>query len=405
MAWNEPGGQKPRDPWGGGGKGGGNNNGGNNDQGPPDLDEVIRNLKDKLGGAFGGGGKSSGGGSGGGAASGGIAVVVIAVLLFVYVFWAFFQVDSAEQGVVLRFGKLHRIVDPGLNWHLPPFEEYHKVNVTQVNSHRISEEMLSGDTNIVSVTLDVQYRVLDPAAYLLKVANSESVLRNATESALRHVVGSKTINAVLSSERESLRSEVQTRLQDYLDTYSTGLLVSAVVLDSTQAPAAVRDAFQDVTRAREDEDRFQKEAESYANAIIPEARGRAQRLREEAEAYRAEVEARATGEADRFMALLTEYNNAPEVTRERLYIETMQEVIGNSSKVLVDVKGGDSLIYLPLDQIMKQHQDRSSSSSSDAPERTSVPSRDGSTNAGSSSSGTRSSSQQQSLYGRSREVR
>lgn len=398
MAWNEPGGQKPRDPWGGGG--GGNKN----DQGPPDLDEVIRNLKDKLGGAFGGKGGNNSGGGGSSAPSGGVVAIVIAVLLFVYAFWAFFQVDSAEQGVVLRFGKLHRIVDPGLNWHLPPFEEYSKVNVTQVNSHRISEEMLTGDTNIVSVTLDVQYRVLDPAAYLLKVSNSERVLRNATESALRHVVGSKTINAVLSSEREALRSEVQLRLQEYLDTYSTGLLVSAVVLDSTQAPAAVRDAFQDVTRAREDEDRFQKEAEAYANAVIPEARGRAQRLREEAEAYRAEVEARATGEASRFSALLTEYRQAPEVTRERLYIETMQEVIGRSSKVLVDVQGGDSLIYLPLDQIMKQHRERDTSSGSSSDRSSSQrDSGGGSGSGGSNASG--SNQQPRSLYGRTREVR
>lgn len=396
MAWNEPGGQKPRDPWGGGG--GGNNN----DQGPPDLDEVIRNLKDKLGGAFGGKGGNNSGGGGGSAPSAGVVSVVIAVLLFVYAFWAFFQVDSAEQGVVLRFGKLHRIVDPGLNWHLPPFEKYSKVNVTQVNSHRISEEMLTGDTNIVSVTLDVQYRVLDPAAYLLKVSNSERVLRNATESALRHVVGSKTINAVLSSEREALRSEVQLRLQDYLDTYSTGLLVSAVVLDSTQAPAAVRDAFQDVTRAREDEDRFQKEAEAYANAVIPEARGRAQRLREEAEAYRAEVESRATGEASRFLALLTEYRQAPEVTRERLYIETMQEVIGRSSKVLVDVQGGDSLIYLPLDQIMKQHRERDTSSGSSG-DRSTSQRESSSGSGGSNASG--NNQQSRSLYGRTREVR
>ena len=184
--------------------------------------------------------------------------------------------------------------------------------------------------------------------------------------------------------------------------------MSAVVLDSTQAPAAVREAFQDVTRAREDEDRFQKEAETYANAVIPEARGRAQRLREEAEAYRAEVEARATGEASRFSALLTEYRNAPQVTRERLYIETMQEVIGNSSKVLVDVQGGDSLIYLPLDQIMKQHRERGDSSSDSSRRSDSGSSSgSGSSSAGSSSgSASSNSNQQRSLYGRSnREVR
>lgn len=398
MSWNEPGGQKPRDPWGGGG--------GNNNQGPPDLDVVIKNLKDKLGGAFGGGnrGGSGQGSSGGGA---GIIGIVLAVLIVIYGIWAAFQIDSAEQGVVLRFGKLHRVVEPGLNWHLPPFESYHKVNVTQMNSHRVNEEMLTGDTNIVGVTLEVQYRVIDPAAYLLKVANSDTVLRNATDSALRHVVGSKTINAVLSTEREDLRASVQRRLQEYLDEYSTGLLVAAVVLDSTAAPAAVREAFQDVARAREDEDRFKKEAEAYANAVIPEARGRAQRLREESEAYRAEIVDRARGEAERFGKLLTEYTRSPEVTRERLYLETMEEVLGNTSKVLVDVQGGDSLLYLPLDQIMKQHRDPASASGSGASRSSSSGvSSSSSTSSSSTAAGTSGNNASRSLYGRStREVR
>ena len=395
MAWNEPGGQKPRDPWGGGG-------GGNNNQGPPDLDEVLKNLKDKLGGVFGGGNGGSSGGDGPGAGSIGALVGVLLVGLFLfYSFWAFFQVDSAEQGVVLRFGKFDRIVEPGLNYHLPPFEEYHRINVTQVKSHQVSEEMLTADTNIVSVTLEVQYQVLDPVAYLLRVADSESVLINAAESALRHVVGGATIDGVLSTRREEIRQLVQVRLQDYLDSYGTGLLVSTVALDRTEAPAAVRDAFQDVTRAREDEDRFQKEAQAYANAVIPEARGRAQRVREEAEAYRAEIVDRATGEAERFGALLAEYQLAPEVTRERLYIETMESVLGETSKVLVDVQGGDSLIYLPLDQIMKRHQDPSAEGSSQRAEDTSAPSGrdDGGTTSSRRNSG-------DSFYGtRSREVR
>ena len=393
MAWNEPGGQKPRDPWGGGGSG-------NNNQGPPDLDVVIKNLKDKLGGAF-GGGKRGGGSQGSGGGAGLIGIVAV-VLVVIYGIWASFQVDSAEQGVVLRFGKLHRVVEPGLNWHLPPFEEYHKVNVTQANSHRVSEEMLTGDTNIVGVTLEVQYRVLDPAAYLLKVANSDTVLRNATDSALRHVVGSKTINAVLSTEREEVRAAVQARLQEYLDEYSTGLLVLAVVLDSTEAPAAVREAFQDVARAREDEDRFKKEAEAYANGIIPEARGRAQRLLEESEAYKAEIVDRARGEAERFGKLLTEYTRAPQVTRERLYLETMEEVLGNTSKVLVDVQGGDSLLYLPLDKLMEHHAPSSTGNS-----RTGSGS--GSTSNGSADTGATgtqpSRSSNTSLYGRNRELR
>lgn len=389
MAWNEPGGQKPRDPWSGGG-------GGKGPQGPPDLDQILTNLKKTL---LGGGG-NKGEGGGGNQSIGGILGIVALVFVVLYGVWAFFQVDSAEQGVVLRFGKLHRIVEPGLNWHLPPFESYRKVNVTKVYSHKVSEEMLSGDTNIVGVTLEVQYRVLDPAAYLLKVANSDAILRNATESALRHVVGSKTINAVMSTEREDLRRTVQIRLQEYLDEYSTGLLVSAVVLDSTAAPAAVRDAFQDVTRAREDEDRFKKEAEAYANGVIPEARGRAQRLREEAVAYRAEIVDRARGEAQRFGKLLTEYERAPEVTRKRLYLETMEAVLGNSSKVFLGSQSNNSMMYLPLDQIIQSSSGGRTQRSGDvAPVE--VPSLDTSSGQASSSG----DSEPTSLYRRKREVR
>ncbi|MEY1660998.1 FtsH protease activity modulator HflK [Isoalcanivorax beigongshangi] len=384
MAWNEPGGNKPRDPWGGG-------SGGKNTQGPPDLDEVFKNLKQKF---TGGGGGSQGSGAGFPKATLGLVAALLAVL---YLFWAAFQVDAAEQAVVLRFGKLHRVVDSGLNWHLPPFEQYRKVNVTQVRSHRVSEEMLTGDTNIVGVTLEVQYRVFDPEAYLLKVANADSMLRNATESALRHVAGSKTINAVLSTEREELRVAVQHRLQHYLDEYSTGLLVQAVVLDSTEAPAAVRDAFQDVTRAREDEDRFKKEAEAYANSLIPEARGRAQRLREEAQAYRAESVDRAEGEAERFGKLLTEYRRAPEVTRERLYLETLEAVFGNSSKVLVDSEGSNNMMYLPLDQLMRERAASGTGSNADS----SAPRAQTSTDSPATSQAPAS----RSLYNRQREAR
>ncbi len=351
MSWNEPGGQKPRDPWGGGGGGGGN-------QGPPDLDEVLRNLKKRVNSLFGGSGGGPGGGSGGGggaAAAAPVIAVILVLIMLVYAFTAFYQVDSAERAVVLRFGKFDRIEGPGLNWHFPPVEEYHKVNVTRVSSHRVSEEMLSKDTNIVSVDLEVQYRVLDPTAYLLRVEDSAEVLRNASESALRHVVGGSFIDEVLSERREEIRTLAGQRLQDYLDRYNTGLMVTAVALDRTEAPAEVRDAFQDVSRAREDEDRFQMQAEAYANRIIPEARGRAERLREEARAYRDQVTERATGEGRRFEQLANQYARAPEVTRQRLYLETMQEVMSRSSKVLVDIAEGSNLLYLPLDKMMERH--------------------------------------------------
>ncbi|MFN3714785.1 MAG: FtsH protease activity modulator HflK [Alcanivoracaceae bacterium] len=338
MAWNEPGGNKPRDPWGGGG-----------DQGPPDLDEVLKNLRGKFSGLF--GGKSGGGSSGGGAS---LLVIVFAALAVLYVFWAAFAVDQQERAVVLSFGKYDRTLGPGLNWHWPPVERYRKVNVDQTREYSLREEMLTRDTNIVGVDLKVQYRVVDAATYVLRVADSEAVLRNALESALRQVVGASNMDQVLIEERERIGTDVKARLQEYLDRYNTGLFVIELLLDRTAAPEAVRDAFADVARAKEDEERFRNEAQTYANGIIPDARGRAQRMREEAEAYRAQKISQAEGDAQRFEALLTEYRRAPAITRDRLYIETMEQVMSGVSKVLIDTKQGNNMLYLPLDQMIKQ---------------------------------------------------
>jgi membrane protease subunit HflK len=356
MGWNEPGGNgnKPRDPWGGGGN-----------QGPPDLDEVLRNLKKQLSGLFGGGkgGDGSGRPSGGGK-PGPLIAIVVGVLAVIYVGIGLFQVDESQRAVVLKFGKFDRVVGPGLNWHTPLFEDYFKANVTQTKTYNVQQEMLTKDTNIVSVALEVQYRVVDPKAYLLRVSRPETVLQHSTESALRHVVGGSTMDEVLKERREEIRVSVQNRLQEYLDRYNTGLTTVNVALNETAAPQPVQDAFNDVARAREDEDRFQKEAQAYANSVIPEARGKAQRIMEEAQAYKEEIIATAEGDAKRFNALLTEYRRAPEVTRERLYLETMEQVLGKTSKVLVDVKEGDNLMYLPLDQIMKRHSEAMPSSGS-----------------------------------------
>lgn len=343
MAWNEPGGNKPRDPWGGGGGG---------DQRPPDLDEALKNLKDRINGLFGGKGGGGGGKRGAGVPKG-LLIIVALVLVVGYVMMGFYQVDQREQGVVLRFGKFNRMVEPGLNWRVPVIEQAMKVDVSQNRSYELSEEMLTRDTNIVSVTLGVQYKVLDPQAFLLRVASPESILEHATSSALRHVVGSSTMDGVLKDEREDIRLEVRKRLQEYLDRYNTGLVINQVVLDRTAAPDAVRDAFDDVAKAREDEDRFKKEAEAYYNAIIPQARGKAARITEEAKAYKAKVVAEAQGNAARFEDLVAEYEKAPTITRHRLYLDTITEVLGASSKVLVDVKNGNNLMYLPLDQLMK----------------------------------------------------
>ena len=217
-------------------------------------------------------------------------------------------------------------MDPGLRWRAPIIEQYQKVDVEQNRRFEITEAMLTRDTNIVSVTLQVQYQVLDPIPFLLKVARPEIILQHATSSALRHVVGTSTMDDVLKDNREAIRVQARERLDEYLNRYDTGLVLKQVVLDRTQAPDAVRDAFDDVSRAKEDEDRFKKEAEAYRNAVIPQARGEGKRLEEEAEAYRNRLIDSAVGDAERFTDLLAEYRKAPEVTRERLYLETMTEV-------------------------------------------------------------------------------
>ncbi|MEE4250316.1 MAG: FtsH protease activity modulator HflK [Alcanivoracaceae bacterium] len=341
MAWNEPGGNKPRDPWGGGG-----------DQGPPDLDEVLKNLRGKFSGLFGGkgGGSSSGGG-------GAVVAIVLLALVLLYLFWGAFTVQQQDRAVVLSFGKYDRTLGPGLNWHWPPVETFRRVNVDQVREHSVREEMLTRDTNIVGVNLKVQYKVVDAQTYVLRVADSEAVLKHAVESALRQVVGASTMDQVLIEERERIGADVGTRLQKYLDQYNTGLLIVELILDRTAAPEAVRDAFDDVARAKEDEERFRNEAQTYANGVIPDASGRARRLREEAQAYKEQVVARSQGDAQRFEALLTEYRRAPAITRDRLYLETLEQVLSGASKVLIDTKSGNNMLYLPLDQMIRQQKE------------------------------------------------
>lgn len=340
MAWNEPGGNKPRDPWGGGG-----------DQGPPDLDEVLKNLRGKFSGLFGG---KAGGSNGGGAS---VVAIVLVALTVLYLFWGAFTVQQQDRAVVLSFGKYDRTLGPGLNWHWPPVETFRRVNVDQVREYSVKEEMLTRDTNIVGVNLKVQYRVVDAQTYVLRVADSEAVLKHAVESALRQVVGASTMDQVLIEERERIGTDVRARLQEYLDRYNTGLLIVELILDRTAAPEAVRDAFDDVARAKEDEERFRNEAQTYANGVIPDASGRARRLREEAQAYKEQVVARAQGDAQRFEALLTEYRRAPAVTRDRLYLETLEQVMSGASKVLIDTKSGNNMLYLPLDQMIRQQKE------------------------------------------------
>ncbi|MGQ9425049.1 FtsH protease activity modulator HflK [Gilvimarinus sp. F26214L] len=347
MAWNEPGGNKP-DPWGGGGNRG-------NDGGPPDLDEALRKLQQKLSGIFGGGSGGGRGGRSGGGASGAVIGLVLVVLALVYFFAGIQIVNERERAVVLRFGVYDRTLGPGFNWAPPIIDRVYPVNVTNVRLHRINgSSMLTGDLNIVEVDLSVQYSISNAEDFVLRVRSPESSLREATDSALRHVVGATEMHEVLTEGRSEVAVEVQERLQEYLDAYQTGILVEKVNVEETTPPREVQSAFDDVNRAREDEERVKNEAQAYVNRVIPEARGRAQRMIEEAQGYREQVVSRAEGDARRFEQLLTEYTKAPEVTRERLYLDAVQSVMANSSKILMDVENGNNLLYLPLDKMMQQ---------------------------------------------------
>lgn len=365
MAWNEPGGNSNnQDPW---GSGGGGRRGGGDQKGPPDLDEAFRKLQDSLNGMF--GSKKRGGGSGiggGGGRRGGFALVWISlvVLLAVWLFNAVYIVDEQEQAVVLRFGKYHETVGPGLNIYFPPIDRKFQANVTRERSYTKQGQMLTEDENIIEVPLTVQYRISDLQAFVLNVEEPEVSLQHATDSAVRHVVGSTAMDQVLTEGREVMAGEVKERLQRFLDNYGTGILVTQVNLQSAAAPREVQEAFDDVIRAREDEQREKNQAESYANGVIPEARGQAQRMLEEAAGYRDAVISRAQGEADRFTKLVSEYRKAPDVTRERLYLETMQEVMSSTSKVLVTGdKGQNNLLYLPLDKMINSRPGASNSGS------------------------------------------
>ena len=350
MAWNEPGGGN-RDPWGGKG----------NDQGPPDLDEVVKKLQDKMGGLFGGRGKGSGGGSGDSSGGGPlfngngkligiVAGVVVALLLLVQ---AFYIIQPAERGVVTRFGAYHAVTAPGPHLKMPFLDTVEVVNVDQINKFAHRAQMLTRDENIVDLSLTVQYRIQDPVAYLFQDANPEKTIHDSMESALREVVGQSNLDEIITENRSGVSDMVLSRTQALVDLYKTGLAVTNINIQDANPPDAVKEAFDDATRAREDKERLQNQAEAYANDIVPRARGAAAREVEDSKAYLAKIVAEAEGESERFLALLNEYNKAPAVTRERLYLETMQTMLSKNSKVLLDVDDGNNLTFLPLDRLMR----------------------------------------------------
>ncbi|WP_049538043.1 FtsH protease activity modulator HflK [Vibrio harveyi] len=355
MAWNEPGNNngnngRDNDPWGNNNRGG--QRPGGRDQGPPDLDEVFSKLSQKLGGKFGkkGGGGSSIGGGGGAIGFGVVAVIAIAVWFFA----GFYTIGEAERGVVLRLGKYDRIVDPGLNWRPRFIDEYEAVNVQAIRSLRASGLMLTKDENVVTVAMDVQYRVADPYKYLYRVTNADDSLRQATDSALRAVIGDSLMDSILTSGRQQIRQTTQETLNQIIDSYDMGIVIVDVNFQSARPPEQVKDAFDDAIAAREDEERFIREAEAYKNEILPKATGRAERLKKEAQGYNERVTNEALGQVAQFEKLLPEYQAAPGVTRDRLYLDAMEEVYSSTSKVLIDSESSGNLLYLPIDKLAGQ---------------------------------------------------
>lgn len=381
MSWNQPG-PGGNDPWGQkGGRGG-----------PPDLDEIVRNVQKTLRGFF-GGGKSGGPGGGGAPFPGraGIGAIVV-VALVVWALTGFYVVEEGTRAVVLRFGQYKETTLPGLQWHIPwPVEEVNSVNVQQVNTVEIGYRstgqgqeqsvprealMLTKDENIVDIKLAVQYDIKDPEDLVFHVADHpQAVVRGATESALREVVGTNNMDFTLTEGRATIVAKTKELLQKILDRYLTGINIIAVEMQDAQPPREVKPAFDDAVKAREDQVRIINEAEAYRNDILPRARGQAAREIQEAEGYKGATIALAEGDASRFRQILKEYEKAPEITRQRMYLEKMEKVLSNASKIMIDQSSGNNVIYLPLDQLLKQRRS-SSDSSSTAPSSSSSMSED-----------------------------
>ncbi len=368
MAWNQPDGNgSGRDPWG--------NRGGQ--PGPPDLDELLGNLQRRLrglfrGGSGGGGGSRQGGGGGGGVGGKGLRSlgtrglgIIVALVLVGWGLAGIYIVEPAEEGVILRFGRYHETTGPGPHWAPYLIDSVEKVNVEQIRRAEIGYRteagdqsvppeslMLTRDENIVDVGFAVLYRIKDARNYLFRVRDPDLTLRQATESAIREVVGRNIMDFVLTDGRAVVAEQVRELTQEILDRYETGLLVASVNMQKAQPPDQVRDAFSDAVKAREDEERYKNEARAYAADILPRARGDANAMLQQAEGYKQRVINEAQGDASRFTSVLDEYRKAPVVTRQRLYLDAMQGVLGSSTKVLIDVEGSNNLLYVPLDKLL-----------------------------------------------------
>lgn len=354
---------------------------GNRNDGPPDLDELWRDFNRKLSGLF--GSKGNGGRSGDGGSdrrppdmkSAGIGAGLIAgVVMLIWLGTGFFIVQEGQQGVVMSFGRYSKTVEAGFQWRLPyPFQSNEVVSVTQLRSVEIGRSgvaqatglressMLTEDENIVDIRFTVQYRLKDSKDFLFENRNPDEAVVLAAESAVREIVGKSRMDSVLYEQRDAIAAELVNSIQAQLDRLRAGILISNVNVQSVQPPEQVQASFDDAVKAGADRERFKNEGQAYANDVIPKAQGTASRLREEAEGYRGRVIATAEGDASRFRQVLTEYAKAPAVTRDRLYIDTMREVYGNVSKVMVDVRNGSNLLYLPLDKLLQTTTDGSAS--------------------------------------------
>jgi membrane protease subunit HflK len=368
MSWNEPGSNK-KDPW----------SGRDQQETPPDLDEIVRNLQDRVNKIFGGG---SGGGGGATPLKTASIIALIGTLTW-GVFGGIYLVDEGSRGVVTRFGRYVDTTLPGLHWHIPaPVETIDVVNMEQqrfleigyrsggrqqsVSSVPKEALMLTEDENIIDIQLAVQYQVKDAQSYLFNVSEPDMTLKQVIESAERAVIGRSTMDFVLTEGRGRVADDIKTEIQQTLDQYQTGIRVTNVSLVDAQPPDEVQSAFEDAIKAREDEQRLKNEAEAYANEVVPKARGAAARLLEESEAYKQKAISRAEGESSRFKQLLAEYEKAPEVTRERMYLDAMQDIFEQTGTILVDVKGANNIVYLPLDKLQRSIPSLDSSRESDS---------------------------------------
>ncbi|WP_028866486.1 FtsH protease activity modulator HflK [Psychromonas hadalis] len=356
MAWNEPGkdDKKDQDPW--------QNSGKKKDQGPPDLDVVFQKISDLIGGLF--GKKTSSGSSdkkGGGKF---IAIIVAVLLAVVWFFSGIYTINESDRGVVLRFGAYHTQVEPGLHWNPKFIDKIIPVNVEAFRTMPTTGFMLTEDENIVRVAMEVQYRIIAPEKYLFSVTDADNSLLQALDSALRFVIGHSTMDDALTTGREVVRQETWEMLDKIIEPYNLGIEIVDVNLQQTRPPEQVKAAFDDAIAAQEDEERFVREAEAYQRSKEPIARGQVKRIELQAQAYSEGIVLKAQGEVARFNKLLPEYKANPEVTRQRIYIETMETVLSNTSKVLIDNKAGGNLTFLPLDKLMNKQATKPQSTSS-----------------------------------------